>query len=110
MSRGMYFHDAFYFVGITLFTIGYGDISPSHWTSRLAVLVFFLIGVSLIPIQISQMYDIMASEKTIFKVKNSTLKKHSIITGVCRIDEVIDFIKECFQYKAKNISKIICKL
>ncbi|KAG2385611.1 hypothetical protein C9374_003426 [Naegleria lovaniensis] len=106
-DRTIYFHDALYFIAITLVTIGYGDISPSNVASRYAVILFFLIGVTIIPIQISQIYDIVTSEKSIFKVKNFTLKNHTIVSGSCRIDEAVDFIKECFQRRKKKIKRVI---
>ncbi|KAG2386065.1 hypothetical protein C9374_003214 [Naegleria lovaniensis] len=106
-NKDIYFHDALYFIAITIFTIGYGDISPTTVPSRFAVIIFFVIGVSLIPLQISGIYELITSEKSVFKVKNPTLKNHAVVTGKCRVDEVVDFIKECFQYKSKKVKKII---
>ncbi|EKX44975.1 hypothetical protein GUITHDRAFT_109021 [Guillardia theta CCMP2712] len=52
--------DAFYFVFITLTTIGYGDVVPSSVYSRLFVLVFTLLGLGLF----STFLDVMGAWRT----------------------------------------------
>ncbi|MFQ6010263.1 MAG: potassium channel family protein [Candidatus Aenigmatarchaeota archaeon] len=37
--------DAFYFTGITLTTIGYGDLVPTHATSKIFTVFFALVGI-----------------------------------------------------------------
>ena len=38
--------DSFYFVTVTLATVGYGDIVPTHALSRAFLIVYVLVGVS----------------------------------------------------------------
>ena len=52
--------DAFYFVFITLTTIGYGDVVPSSAYSRLFVLVFTFLGLGLF----STFLDVMGAWRT----------------------------------------------
>lgn len=48
------FHDAFYFVITTMTTVGYGDISPQNYHSRLVIVVFMIVCFTIIPYKLSQ--------------------------------------------------------
>ena len=47
------FLDAFYFSGVTLATLGYGDILPSHPLSRLLALYEVFLGILIIAVAIA---------------------------------------------------------
>ena len=65
--------DTYWFVMVTVTTVGYGDISPSHWTTRLLVTLFIIIGiVRLIP-QLEELY-------LAFKVSINTVTLVSLLT------------------------------
>ena len=48
--------DTYWFVMVTVTTVGYGDISPSHWTTRLLVTLFIIIGVVRLVPQLEELY------------------------------------------------------
>jgi voltage-gated potassium channel len=45
--------DSFYFTGVTLTTVGYGDLTPTHDASKIAAVVFAFLGVGIIFYSIS---------------------------------------------------------
>jgi voltage-gated potassium channel len=47
------FADSFYFSGVTLSTLGYGDVLPVHWVSRLLALCEVFIGILIIAVAIA---------------------------------------------------------
>jgi voltage-gated potassium channel len=47
------FLEAFYFSGVTLATLGYGDLSPVHWLSRLLALYEVFAGILLVAVAIA---------------------------------------------------------
>lgn len=51
----IYFHDALYFVVVTLFTVGYGDINPEQNLSKLCCLILIILVVVLMPQQTSDL-------------------------------------------------------
>ena len=50
----MSFFTTFYFIIVTIATVGYGEVSPTTEISRLIVLLFILTSVVLIPMQVNQ--------------------------------------------------------
>ena len=53
------FHDAFYFVVVTMSTVGYGDLTPVSFKSRLLVACLLMLFMVVVPGQISQISDLM---------------------------------------------------
>ena len=111
-TRLIYFHDSVYFMGITLFTIGYGDISPTSIPSKYVVLLFFALGIAIIPIRVSKVLNMVMSEKSTFKLNNLTLSNHYIVTGNARLNEIMDFLEDLFHNenrKNNTLEKVISK-
>jgi voltage-gated potassium channel len=50
------FLDAFYFSIFTMTTVGYGDVTPSSESGRLLTVLMVLIGIALIPVQLSDLF------------------------------------------------------
>jgi len=42
------FTDAFYFVGMTITTVGYGDLVPTHTISKLVTIFYSLAGIGIV--------------------------------------------------------------
>ena len=53
-------HDAFYFVIVTLTTVGYGDILPMTWQARMLQSLLMLIGGAILANEISMLMDACA--------------------------------------------------
>ncbi|KAJ3049639.1 potassium channel, sub T, member 2 [Rhizophlyctis rosea] len=76
--------DSWYFTMVTAATIGYGDISPSHWISRLIVIVLIFIVLALVPGLISELVETFSlnSETSKRYISNPrSTKSHVIIVG-----------------------------
>ena len=54
------FFVCFYYIIVTISTVGYGDYSPTHDYSRIATIVFITTSMILIPIQINQLNELLA--------------------------------------------------
>jgi len=54
--------DAIYFSAITIATVGYGDIAPAHWSSRLVAV--YEIGIGLILLYVSVVVYLSAPQRT----------------------------------------------
>ena len=72
------FFECIYFILVTLSTVGYGDISPSHGLSRLATVLILVAIVVLLPIQISKLSDLLAL-KSPYRASYIPAKKRSHI-------------------------------
>ncbi|KAJ3014951.1 hypothetical protein HKX48_004874 [Thoreauomyces humboldtii] len=73
--------DVFYFSLVTASTIGYGDIEPSHWVSRVIVIVLIFVVLGLIPGLISDFLDTWSLNKESSKSFVSGTKEHLILVG-----------------------------
>lgn len=58
-------HNAFYFVVTTLTTVGYGDVVVTTGLGKIAVLLLMVIGVVLIPVKATQVYNQFSQRKII---------------------------------------------
>mgnify|MGYP003384993580 FL=1 len=54
------YFDAFYFIIVTVSTVGYGDISPTTMYSRIVVLVFIVASLVIIPMQVNKLQVLIA--------------------------------------------------
>ncbi len=55
----MMFHDALYFVVVTLFTVGYGDIYPDSSPGKIVVIIIILLTIIIIPQQTNELLRLM---------------------------------------------------
>ena len=58
------FLDAFYFLVVTVSTVGYGDILPTTQASRAVVVIFIITSVVLIPVQVNELTVLLAANST----------------------------------------------
>ncbi|KAJ6251706.1 calcium-activated potassium channel alpha chain [Anaeramoeba flamelloides] len=94
------FHDAIYFLVITISTVGYGDISPQTTYGRIFMIVVVLTFLIVMPIQVNDLQAINnARERLIgqvYKKKKHTKTKHIILTGCINRRVLLHFLKEFF--------------
>ena len=80
----MPFHTAFYFVVVTITTVGYGDITPDTTIGQFVVIIVIILAVILVPQQFSRVYE-LASQLNGASGSVNPKSKHFIVTGY--IDE-----------------------
>ena len=82
------FFDAFYFVVVTMTTVGYGDVTPLSQAGRAMTLLMIFTGVLFIPWQLSELIaQIVKTAGSIEKACNSC--------GLSRHDSDARFCKQC---------------
>ncbi len=82
------FFDAFYFVVVTMTTVGYGDVTPLSEPGRAMTLLMILTGVLFIPWQLSELI------KQVLKTVN-VVEKHCKKCNLSRHDSDAQFCKQC---------------
>jgi voltage-gated potassium channel len=80
------FFDAFYFVLISVTTVGYGDIVVYSVISKLVIMTTVLAGIVVVPVHITTMIKYLAEEKDVLKhpCKRCGLGIHEVDARHCR--------------------------
>ncbi len=82
------FWDAFYFMAISITTVGYGDITPMTNIAQLIVVVTVLLGITIVPAQITSMIKYLAEQK-------DTKKKECVKCGVSTHQKDAKYCRQC---------------
>ncbi len=82
------FFDAFYFVVVTMTTVGYGDVTPLSETGRAMTLLMILTGVLFIPWQLGELL------KQVLKTVN-VIEKQCSNCNLSRHDPDAEYCKQC---------------
>ena len=53
--------DCFYFVMVTMSTVGYGDFSPSYWYSKLFTILYIFVGIIVAMVEITKQVSAISS-------------------------------------------------
>lgn len=100
----MPFHDAFYFVVVTMSTVGYGDIAPISFKSRLLVACLLMTFMVFVPGQISQISQLMNNNSKAARHWMSARWSGHHILVVCDVDAV-----DSVEALVKEVSrKLLC--
>ncbi len=92
------YFDAFYFIIVTVSTVGYGDISPTTMYSRIVVLVFIVASLVIIPMQVNKL-QVLISMRSPYRnpYKAIVNENHVILCGhVNDKGKLEQFFKEFF--------------
>ncbi|XP_063720969.1 potassium channel subfamily T member 1-like [Symsagittifera roscoffensis] len=94
--------NSFWFVMVTFSTVGYGDLTPLWWLSKLFVVVTICLALSLIPIQLEQISFVFAEhQKTggTYSRNRAEKERHVVlVTSTVTEDLVRDFVSEFYAY------------
>jgi hypothetical protein len=76
------FHSSLYFVTVTIFTVGYGDIYPSSTEGQIIVVVLFIVTVVTVPSKTSELLRLMKMQSKFRRMTyKSTKNPHVIVSG-----------------------------
>eukprot|EP01029_Cantina_marsupialis_P009827 TRINITY_DN2267_c0_g1_i1.p1 TRINITY_DN2267_c0_g1~~TRINITY_DN2267_c0_g1_i1.p1 ORF type:complete len:630 (-),score=143.65 TRINITY_DN2267_c0_g1_i1:100-1989(-) len=91
------FHSAFYFIVVTITTVGYGDISPETTMGQAVIVVTILLSLVLIPKQLSALREMAQTEaETIYFTPSRGQEQHVICTGFLTQNTIERFLHEFF--------------
>ncbi|KAL3891793.1 hypothetical protein ACJMK2_004040 [Sinanodonta woodiana] len=94
--------DAFYFVIVTFTTVGYGDIAPDMWISRLFMILMICVALAFIPIQIQIIVSTWIQRGQAGKEytqRKAAGNKHVIVCSQnLSTETVMDFLQEFFAH------------
>jgi len=106
------YHDALYFIVVTLSTIGYGDIVPVTLPGKTVVIVLIVVTFMIIPKQTGDLIALINMRsiysRAIYK-KNEDID-HLILTGNIEIEGATTFCQELFHPDHGNDTKHIIML
>eukprot|EP00210_Caulerpa_lentillifera_P002585 g2479.t1 len=108
----MPWHNALYFVTVTLTTVGYGDVVVTTAMGKVAVLTLMALGVVLIPVRATQVYEELTARRTIIGHLPRTTTSF-VLVSKCLLDvrAFSDFYSEFFLdslcHKYKDL-KMVC--
>ena len=85
-DRLVNFFDAFYFVVVTMTTVGYGDVTPLSQTGRFMTVLMIFTGVLFIPWQLSELIAQVVKTSNLVerKCSNCSLSRHEIDALFCK--------------------------
>ena len=108
-SLELTFDWTFYYMIITIFTIGYGDFYPTTALSRAIIGLFIIIVIIIMSQQTSKLGELMKNTSPYRKVYKTEPNKHIIISGSFSGTTLFRFLKELY-HMDHNIKMKTCKV
>jgi len=97
-------HTSFYYMIVSLTTVGYGDITPKTEAGRGVILIFLLWSVSLVPYFVSSLVSIFETmnryDRTVYRP--SSRHKHVVVIGEMSAEELRLFLAEWYHKDNNN--------
>eukprot|EP00744_Colponema_vietnamica_P004998 GILI01007381.1.p1 GENE.GILI01007381.1~~GILI01007381.1.p1 ORF type:complete len:1097 (+),score=258.72 GILI01007381.1:466-3291(+) len=92
------FHDMFYFIMVTISTVGFGDISPQSDYGKVAIMALIVVAIGVLPKQANDLARLL-SAKSIYARRSYSLTDrvpHVVITGNLTVPALNDILNELF--------------
>lgn len=94
--------DSFYFCIVTFSTVGFGDVVPDIWPSKLLVVIMILVTLMVLPIQFEELaYLWMERQKSggYYSRQRAETEKHVVLcVSSIKIDLLMDFLNEFYAH------------
>lgn len=90
------FDSAFYFMIVTVCTVGYGDISPSSDFARIVIGIFIILIIVLVSKQTSELNELMKFSSEYRIPYKGAPGKHIVLIGNISSNTLSKFLKEFF--------------
>jgi len=101
------YHDALYFLMVTVSTVGYGDMSPQTVPGRMIIIMMISVFLLQIPVITNQLAEAFSQfsfyERAIYRPKRGG-GKHVIICGSANERPIAEFMQELFHPDHRNPS------
>ena len=99
------FHEGLYFVVVTLFTVGYGDINAVNDLSKICTMLVILLTIGIMPQQTADLLKLFGIWSVYKKIEyNSAELKHVVVTGYISMQAIQNFCKEIFHVDHGDLS------
>ncbi|RLN20643.1 hypothetical protein BBJ28_00012467 [Nothophytophthora sp. Chile5] len=103
------FHQAMYFVFVTMSTVGYGDISPKTTAGQFFVMLIIVVIVTVIPRQVTRLMELSALQHDYmhsYSVRRRSVHNggHVVVTGQVRLESVAEFLKEFYRPRQGRVN------
>jgi hypothetical protein len=99
ISQEFLFHDVFYYLIVTLGTIGYGDITPKTVYAKFGIIITIFSILIFIPTLSQKLITVLALTSKYSRIsytKFSKDSKHLLILGSCTVEGYENFLEELY--------------
>eukprot|EP00736_Rhodelphis_marinus_P002081 Rmarinus@m.5927 len=94
-NKILQFHNAFYFVLVTVTTVGYGDVTPVSTAARLVMMVTILLFFALLPNRVQQLIAVLERKvKYRDPIIVTPTSRYVVLCGSFDVDGVRQFLNE----------------
>ena len=100
------YHDALYFLMVTVSTVGYGDMSPQTIPGRILIICMICVFLLQIPVITNKLAEAFSQfsfyERAIYRPKRGDNGGHVIICGSANTRPIMEFMQELFHPDHRN--------
>lgn len=91
------FHDSFYFIIVTLMTVGYGDINPTTELGQVMSIMVIGATIVIVPQQTTELLRLISMQSKYRRIdyKGADVQ-HVVVTGYIGINAIKNFCEELF--------------